>query len=133
MTEEEKQDNGAAVCMCDDCASLTWLAHYRKGRGFGYPRCCCARWTLDRLLGRSPANRGLVLVDIDGGSQYVPCGIFHHRDVTLEAFDRIERSTRRRLIRVFSFGDAASERALAAYADLKGEAVGDVSGGDDAN
>lgn len=49
---------------------------WRRGRGFGYPRCCVARFALDALTERRGAPRGLTAARPDG-ERWVPCGLLH--------------------------------------------------------
>lgn len=66
-----------------------FLYHWRKGRGFGYPRCCVLRFSAHVAffgLGFQAVERGIT----QGGDHFwVPCCLFHRPDYTWDEWKGI--------------------------------------------
>lgn len=66
--------------------------HWRAGRGYGYPACCVAVFSLDAALGLPTGQaRAQQIEDFADEWPYVYCGIFHEGDSPLPLRVRLRR------------------------------------------
>ena len=89
-------------CDCADCApegkTLSPIEHYRNGRRYGYPRCCCLRFALDSHGSASRGVRYTGAVDAGQPVSFMPCGIFHRAHLTADLLDNLERWANRKFV-----------------------------------